>query len=274
MATGDATSELSTSKRRARNFAHRGASGRAPENTLLAFRSAFELGADAIECDVQLSADGEPVIIHDATLERTTTGRGTVAALTLAALRRLDAGASERIPTLQEVLDLCHAERKLVNLEVKAESLAEALAIAQVVGQAIEQGGHHTNTLVSSFWLPAVATLKKEHPTIRTATLHGGLRWRFFSMLRAARECRADAIHLHRALVSRRLVEAAHAAGLEVNVWTVDHPSTMLRLLSWGVDGIMTNYPEVLHRVLLIPGENGVQYSSKEKHVSGNQKPG
>jgi glycerophosphoryl diester phosphodiesterase len=259
MATGDATSGLSPAPRRARNFAHRGASGHAPENTLLAFHSAFELGADAIECDVQLSADGEPVILHDATLDRTTTGRGMVTALSLEALRRLDAGAGERIPTLQEVLELCRAEQKLVNLEVKAESLAEAFAIARVVGQAIEQGGHHANTLVSSFWLPAVAALKKEHPTIRTATLHGGLRWRFFSMLRAAHESGANAIHPQSALVSRRLVEAAHAAGLEVNVWTVDQPDTMLRLLSWGVDGIMSNYPEVLHRVLLILAQDSVQ---------------
>jgi glycerophosphoryl diester phosphodiesterase len=260
MTQGDATSELSSAKRHIRNFAHRGASGRAPENTLLAFRYAFELGADAIECDVRLSADGAPVILHDATLDRTTNGRGAVAALSLEALRQFDAGAGERIPTLQEVLDLCREAQKLVNLEVKAESPTQALAIARVVGQIVEQGRHQARTLVSSFWLPAIAALKRAHPTIHTATLHSGLRWRFFSMLRAARESGASAIHPHSVLVSRRRVEEAHAAGLEVNVWTVDSPKTMLRLLSWEVDGIMTNYPEVLRRALLIPGENRLQY--------------
>jgi glycerophosphoryl diester phosphodiesterase len=229
--------------------AHRGASGRAPENTLLAFRTAFELGADAIECDVQLSADGEPVILHDATLERTTNGHGALAALRLEELRWLDAGAGERIPTLQEVLALCRAAGKLVNLEVKADTLAQALAIAQVVGKAIEQGQQQELTLVSSFWLPAVAAIKSAYPTIRVATLHSGLRWRFFSMIRAARACGASAIHPHSTLVSRSVVQAAHAAGLEVNVWTVDRPQTMQRLRSWGVDGIMTNYPEVLRSV-------------------------
>lgn len=271
MAQADATRNRSPSARRPRNFAHRGASGRAPENTLLAFRYAFELGADAIECDVQLSADGFPVILHDATLDRTTNGRGPVAARSLEELRRLDAGAGERIPTLQEVLDLCREAGKLVNLEVKADSLAEAQAIARVVGQALEQGQHHERALVSSFWLPGVAALKQAYPTIRTATLHGGLRWRFLSMLRAAQECGANAIHPQSALVSRGLVEAAHAAGLEVNVWTVDQPKTMQRLLSWGVDGIMTNYPEVLRRVLLIPGEDGVQYAAKEVRTSENE---
>ncbi len=269
----DASTVLSAPKRRARNFAHRGASGRAPENTLLAFRYAFELGADAIECDVQLSADGEPVILHDATVDRTTNGRGAVAALSLEKLRQLDAGAGEPIPTLQEVLELCREAGKLVNLEVKAETLAQAQAIARVVGQAIERGQHHERVLVSSFWLPAVAALKQAHPAIRIATLHGGLRWRFFSMLRAARASGADAIHPQSALVSRGLVEAAHTAGLEVNVWTVDQPKTMRRLLSWGVDGIMTNYPEVLRQVLLIPGENGVQYASKASGISDEEEP-
>jgi glycerophosphoryl diester phosphodiesterase len=259
MAQGDAARGYTATQRRPRNFAHRGASGRAPENTLLAFRYAFELGADAIECDVQLSADGAPIILHDATLERTTTGRGAAAALSLEELRQLDAGAGERIPTLQEVLDLCREAEKLVNLEIKAERLAQAEAIARVVGQVIEQGRHQARVLVSSFWLPVVAALKSAYPDIRTATLHGGLRWRFLNMLRAARESRASAIHPHSALVSRRLVEEAHAAGLEVNVWTVDQPKMMLRLLSWGVDGIMTNYPDVLRGALLIPGENGVQ---------------
>lgn len=225
-------------------FAHRGASGRSPENTLLAFRYAFELGADAIECDVQLSADGAPVIIHDATVDRTTNGTGTVVQLSLERLRQLDAGAGEQIPQLREVLALCRERRKLVNLEVKADSLEQAERIAQVVGEALESGGYGDLALVSSFWLPALTSLKSAHPHLRTATLHSGARWRLLNMITAARATGADAIHPDVRLTSRVLVENAHAAGLQVNVWTVDQPKQMKRLASWGVDGIMTNYPE------------------------------
>lgn len=227
-------------------FAHRGASGRSPENTLLAFRYAFELGADAIECDVQLSADGAPVIIHDATVDRTTNGTGAVAQLSLERLRQLDAGAGEQIPELHEVLALCRERRKLVNLEVKADSLEQAERIAQVVGEALEAGGYGDLALVSSFWLPALTGLKSAHPHLRTATLHSGARWRLLNMITAARATGADAIHPDVRLTSRVLVENAHAAGLQVNVWTVDQPKQMKRLASWGVDGIMTNYPERL----------------------------
>lgn len=225
-------------------FAHRGASGRSPENTMLAFRYAFELGADAIECDVQLSADGAPVIIHDATVDRTTNGSGAVAELSLERLRQLDAGAGEPIPELHEVLTLCREQGKLVNLEIKAETLEQAQRVAQVVGAVLESGGYHDLALVSSFWLPVLTSLKSAHPQIRTATLHSGIRWRWLNMITAARTTGADAIHPDVRLTSRALVQAAHAAGLHVNVWTVDQPRLMHKLVSWGVDGIMTNYPE------------------------------
>jgi glycerophosphoryl diester phosphodiesterase len=235
-------------QRTMRCFAHRGASGHAPENTLLAFRYAFELGADAIECDVQLSADGAPVIIHDATVDRTTNDTGVVAQLSLEHLRQLDAGAGEQIPVLREVLSLCRERGKLVNLEIKAETLEEAQRTALVVGEALETGGYHDLALVSSFWLPVLTSLKSDHPQLRTATLHSGARWRLLNMITAARANGADAIHPDVRLVSRPLVENAHAAGLEVNVWTVDQPRLMQRLASWGVDGIMTNYPERMVR--------------------------
>ncbi len=235
-------------QRRVICFAHRGASGHSPENTLLAFRYAFQLGADAIECDVQLSAEGAPVIIHDATVDRTTNGTGVVAQLSLAALRQLDAGAGERIPELHEVLELCRSEGKLVNLEIKADTEEEADKTARVVAEALESGGYLDLALVSSFWLRILTTLKNAHPQIRTGTLHSGLRWRLLNIITAARATGADAIHPHVALTSRALVQAAHAVGLQVNPWTVDAPKDIKRLISWGVDGIMTNHPDRLGR--------------------------
>ncbi|HEY7349005.1 MAG TPA: glycerophosphodiester phosphodiesterase family protein [Ktedonobacterales bacterium] len=238
------SSAIFTIQRHITCFAHRGASGRSPENTLLAFRYAFELGADAIECDVQLSADGAPVIIHDSTVDRTTNGSGVVDQLSLEELRRLDAGAGEQIPELRETLALCREKGKLVNLEIKADRLEQAQRIAQVVGAALESGGYEELALVSSFWLPALTGLKSAHPQIHTATLHSGTRWRLMNMITAARATGADAIHPDTRLTSRALVENAHTAGLQINVWTVDQPRRMQRLASWGVDGIMTNYPE------------------------------
>ncbi len=229
-------------------FAHRGASGHSPENTMLAFRYAFELGADAIECDVQLSADGVPVIIHDSTVERTTNGSGLVAALSLDELRRLDAGAGEQIPELADVLALCRERGKQVNLEIKADTLEQAQRVAEVVGEALESGGYADLALVSSFWLPVLPALKSAYPHLRTATLHSGMRWRLLNMVTAARANGADALHPDVRLTSRALVESAHAAGLQVNVWTVDDPRTIQRLASWGVDGIFTNFPELMQK--------------------------
>ena len=242
--------DLASAPRRVRCIAHRGASGRSPENTLLAFRYAFELGADAVECDVQLSADGVPIIIHDATVDRTTNGQGRVDQLSFEELRRLDAGAGEHIPTLQETLDLCREAGKHVNLELKGETLEQTNHIGQVVGEALESGDDEEMVLISSFWLPAVTRFKGEHPQFRTGTLHSGSRWRFSNMLTFARAAGADAIHPHVRLTSRALVEAAHAAGLEVNVWTVDQPKAIARLASWGVDSIMTNYPDRVRAAL------------------------
>jgi glycerophosphoryl diester phosphodiesterase len=225
-------------------FAHRGASGHSPENTLLAFRYAFELGADGIECDVQLSADGAPVIIHDSTVDRTTNGSGLVAELPLERLRELDAGAGEQIPELHEALALCRERNKLINLEVKADTVEQAEEVAKVVGKALELGGYEDLALVSSFWHPPLLGLRGAYPQLRTATLHSGARWRLLNMITAARVVGADAIHPDIRLMSRALVERAHQEGLQVNVWTVDQPKDMRKLTAWGADGLFTNYPE------------------------------
>ncbi|HUY80082.1 MAG TPA: glycerophosphodiester phosphodiesterase family protein, partial [Ktedonobacterales bacterium] len=123
-------------------YGHRGARGHAPENTLLAFELAFDLGADGIECDAQRSADGELVIIHDGTLNRTTDGRGPVVALSLEALRALDAGRAwrlpQRIPTLDETLALTRRRGGALNLEIKGESVAESVATAETVATVLQ----------------------------------------------------------------------------------------------------------------------------------------
>jgi glycerophosphoryl diester phosphodiesterase len=159
--------------------AHRGASAEGPENTLAAFRLALEQGAPAVECDVHLSADGFPVVIHDETVDRTTNGKGAVAALTRAALRRLDAGswrgnrfAGEPIPTLEETLDLCAGRARLF-IELKAgRAQEERVRLVDVTLEAVA-GAPRTEVAVISFDPEVVALVARRRPDLPLGLLWG-----------------------------------------------------------------------------------------------------
>ena len=237
-------------RRRVVCYAHRGARGHAPENTLLAFDLAFDLGADGIECDVQRSRDGELVIIHDGAVNRTTNGVGAVAALSFAELRALDAGVRwripQRIPTLAETVDLVRRRGGLLNLEIKGETVAEAIGTAEAVEpvlRALEES-FRERLLVSSFAHPAVARLKERLPWLRVAALYSGREWQRRDMLAPALAMGAEAIHPGVGLTTAELVAQAHAKGLRVNVWTANRRATIRKLLTWGVDGLFSDYPE------------------------------
>lgn len=242
-------------------FAHRGARAHAPENTLMAFDLAFDLGAEAIECDVRRTRDGALVIFHDATLQRTTDGVGPIAARTSAELRTLDAGhrwrVRQRVPTLDETLALVFARERAINLELKAESEPESLATAEAVALALGalSTERRAQVLVSSFTLAAVAHIASLVPGLRVAALYGERVWRGRDLLAPAMELGAEAIHPQVDLVTPTLVRAAHAAGLHVNVWTANRWTTLARLLDWGVDGVFSDYPErvIIARARLAP---------------------
>jgi glycerophosphoryl diester phosphodiesterase len=231
-------------------YAHRGARGHAPENTLLAFELAFDLGADGIECDVQRSRDGQLVILHDGTVNRTTNGAGLVAAKPFAELRALNAGRRwgipQRIPTLAETLEVIWRRGGTLNLEIKGESEAEAVGTAEVVAPVLAalDDAQRECILVSSFTHPAVAALKRHVPSPRVAVLYGDREWRKRDMVTTARELGAEAIHPGVSLVTPEVVRQAHHAGLRVNVWTANRWSTIARLIGWGVDGLFSDYPE------------------------------
>ena len=231
-------------------YAHRGARGHAPENTLLAFDLAFDLGADGIECDVQRSRDGELVIIHDGTVNRTTNGVGAVAALSFAELRALDAGYTrripQRIPTLVETLDLVRRRGGALNLEVKGETETEAMGTAEAVEPVLRglEEPLRARLLVSSFAHPAVARLKERLPWLRVAALYGGREWQKRDMLAPALAMGAEAIHPGVGLTTADLITQAHAQGLRVNVWTANRRATIRKLILWGVDGLFSDYPE------------------------------
>ncbi len=228
-------------------IAHRGASASYPENTLRAFVAAVEAGADMCEFDVRMTRDGEVVVIHDATVKRTTGGRGTVAAMGLAALRRLDAGArfgarfrGERIPTLDEVAATLGG-RCGMDIELKAVGLERS--VCEIVrGHGVLDG-----TVVSSFDWDQLKVVGEAEPRMRLALLASVAP---AALLDAAAAMRAYAIAPRFDLVRSELCAEAHRRGLKVLTWTVDRRPAMRLLISAGVDGIMTNCPERLRRIL------------------------
>jgi glycerophosphoryl diester phosphodiesterase len=226
-------------------WAHRGASARAPENTLAAFFAAGEDGADGIELDIHLSRDGVPVVIHDDTLTRTTDGAGAVASFSCAELRRLDAGSwfadefsGEGIPRLDDVLALFGGVLQL-NLEVKDAAAGEAV-LARL------DDSLKTSVVVSSFNVALLRRLRRADGEVRLAVLCGVRNWR--PALQAAVELKASAFHPAATIVSQPLFELCRRERLPVSVWTVDDPVAARRLCRLGAAGLFTNRPGALGR--------------------------
>ena len=235
------------------NIAHRGASALAPENTMAAFAMAVELGADAIELDLHVSRDGELVVIHDNTLDRTTDGEGPVHARSLQELKRLDAGrwfgesfAGQRIPTLAEVLDRFSGKVPLA-LEIKAGS-AFFRGIEERVVSVLREHQVISQVAVASFDHHALLRLKDLEPCLRTAALLVG---RPMSMSAVAGPSKTDAMALEFSLVTKTEVDACRAAGLQLVVWVVNEPAQMRHFIDLGVDGIITDSPDLLRQVLI-----------------------
>ncbi|MCC6765991.1 MAG: glycerophosphodiester phosphodiesterase [Deltaproteobacteria bacterium] len=229
-------------------IAHRGASGRAPENTHAAFAAALALGAEAIELDCQLTADGELVVIHDETLDRTTEGHGPVGDRTWDELARLDAGgwfdpcyAGERIPRLADVLVQLR-DRVLLNVEIK--SARDVGTIEAKLAALVAHADAAEWVVVSSFHWDALRNLRAAAPWARLGVLcdadprRGGLA--------LAAELRCEVVIPGRRWIDPGVVEEAHARGLDVWVWTVNEPGEMRRLLALGVDGLFSDWPERL----------------------------
>jgi glycerophosphoryl diester phosphodiesterase len=238
-------------------FAHRGASAEAPENTLPAFRLAVEQGADGLELDVTLSADGVPMVIHDDTLDRTTTGRGPVSGQPLAALQALDAGypakfgarfAGTRLSTLAEVFQAL-APPALINVEIKHDR-SPGLELAARVVEAIRAHHMSERVIVSSFQRSSLARVKQRAPELPVGLLYAngplGPRWAHWL---GGRKLPREADHPSALWLGSAGIGWCHQHGLRVNTWTVDDPAAMRRLIAAGVDGLITNVPAVAVRV-------------------------
>jgi len=235
-------------------WAHRGASALAPENTLAAFQEAESAGADGLELDIHLSREGVPVVIHDETLDRTTSGRGNVDRHSLPVLRRLDAGAwfsprfsGERVPTLRETLDWA-GERLRMNVEIKTAGAGRA--VLEVL-----RDHPRSRVLVSSFDHRLLVELEKAFPGLPLGFLSESRFWRR-GMKRAA-AAGAESFHPRRDRVSRQMIAACHRHGLQVHSWTVDDPRQARTLIRMGIDGLFTNDPARLRAELGRPGPGG-----------------
>ena len=226
------------------NWAHRGASGNAPENTLAAFRTAVALRADGIECDVRAGRDGVPVIFHDPTLKRIAGRPDRISDLSLAQIKAIDAGrwfssrfSNETIPTLEETLAAIPASVRL-NLEIKSACIPAV--IEQVVAMRSEN-----RVILSAFDHHLLHEARRLHVTIALGVLVHREPWD--RVIRTARRLHAVSLNVPRHRVSAASVARAHRAGLEVHCYTVDEPDGMMRMIALGVDGLFTNYPDRLH---------------------------
>ena len=255
----------STQARVVRTAAHRGASAVAPENTLAAVRRAISLGTDLIELDVQRSKDGALVLLHDSTLTRTTNvrqvfpGRGPwlVREFTLEEIQRLDAGrwkspdfAGERVPTLEEAIQVVRPSRAGLQLELKATAslpgmVPELVVALRAISGYVDSAARTRRLVVQSFDHESMRRHKELEPSVPVGLLGAPARSRL-PMLSTW----ADQVNPAHRRVDASYVSAVHDQGMECLVWTVNREPAMRRALDMGVDGVITDHPDLLRRVL------------------------
>lgn len=228
-------------------FAHRGFSGLYPENTMLAFRKAAEVGCDGIELDVQLTKDGVIVIMHDETIDRTTNGKGNLRDYTYEELCAFDCCGKftgmydfQRIPTLQEYLEWVKDTGLLTNIELK-NSVYYYENLEEKVIDMVRELGMEDRVIFSSFNLVSVTKCKRMIPEIPMGFLS---ETRVDNMGAFAKEYQVEYYHPDKSYLTENQVEDCHRKGIGVNVWTVNKKTDMERMAEWKVDGIFTNYPD------------------------------
>ncbi|MBS4534920.1 glycerophosphodiester phosphodiesterase [Clostridium sp. D2Q-14] len=229
-------------------YAHRGASGYAPENTMAAFKRAIELGADGIELDVQMSKDKKLVVCHDEKVDRTTNGKGYIKNIYLKNLKLLDAGykfsgdfIGERIPTLEEVIELIKNNKMILNIELK-NNVIEYEGIEDVVIQMIKKYNVEDRTILSSFNFESIKRVKLIDPSIKTGILYMK---RLKDPIKIAKKLEVDAIHPSYKRINKSLMFKAKINRIKVNTFTVNNREYMEKLSKFKVNGIITDYPDI-----------------------------
>lgn len=233
-------------------WAHRGASGYAPENTIPAFELALEQGAEAFELDVQLTRDDQVVVIHDETLERTTNGTGWVADHSLEDLRRLDASyghekfAGTPMPTLEEVFALVKDTTTRLNLELKNSRMAYKGLEERVLGL-IQGHDMADRVIISTFNHYSLRHLVALGATQPLGALYSEPLWKPWAY---ATRLGATALHPSMAATRRKIIDKSHEHGLAVHVWTVNEPDDLKKMIRLGVDAVITNYPNLARSLI------------------------
>jgi glycerophosphoryl diester phosphodiesterase len=253
-----ATSEMLTMQQQQQivNVAHRGASGHAPENTLSAFDKALEMKADYIEIDVQMTQDGELVVIHDTTVDRTTNGTGAVGDYTLNEIQQLDAGswfgeefAGERIPTFEEIID---RYRGKIGILIELKSPEQYPGVEEKVAEALMQRNmykpNNSKIIIQSFNHESVQRSKELLPNIPHGVL-AGLTWADITDEQLAQFATyADYFNPNMNIVTDELVDRVHFAGMKIFPYTVRAQEQADNLFKLGVDGIVTDFPEYVYK--------------------------
>lgn len=246
-------------------YAHRGGAALRPENTIEAFDHGIACGAEGLEFDVHLSRDGVVVIHHDDTLERTTSGRGRVADHTADELARLDAahafgdaaggfpyrGRGIGVPRLDDVLRRYPSAPLIIELKVAGEALARRVV------ETVQSAGAMGRVAIGSFFPDALQAVRRLEPAIATGAAKEETRWALYRSwvglgigATPYREFQVPEWAGRTPIVTRRFVTAAHRAGIPVKVWTVNGADDMRRLVSLGVDGLITDRPDVARQVV------------------------
>ncbi len=242
-------------------IAHRGACSLAPENTLAAIQTAIALGVKFIEIDVRMTKDGEIILIHDESVSRTTNGKGAVNEHSLSEIKKLDAGSwfhesfkNERIPTLNEVLDIIDSNTTLI-IEIKEDSRNMARMIGNII-RIVKKNLSHQKIFLKSFDTRILDRIRKHLPEVPLIYVYG-IRIPFLNFSIGSRvsfqdlfSLNVDYLQPHSLLLSEDFVREAQANGYKIIAWDVDGENKMKRMLEIGVDAIETDHPDLLQKII------------------------
>lgn len=235
------------------NFAHRGASKYFPENTILSLKEGIKSGANGLEIDVHKTKDNKLVVIHDEDIQRTFKGKGLVKDMTLEELRNFKCRNKNfednlecRIPTLEEVLDLIRDINIVLNIELKTDEIHYE-GIEKDVIELVNRYGLKKKIILSSFNHESIRICREIDSEIETGLLYYK---KIENVVQYAKEFGANAIHPDLRLVSEEIIREANENNIKVNIYTVNSPIYMRKLIEAGANGIFTDYPDLLNEII------------------------
>jgi glycerophosphoryl diester phosphodiesterase len=219
---------------------HRGAKAHAPENTILGFKKGAKSGANAIEFDVRFTKDNTPVVIHDATVDRTTNGKGKVSSFTLAQIKKLNAGEGEKIPTLKEALLFCKKQKITPLVELKEKKHTK------IIADTIKQT--KTQPIVLSFYPEALKKFKIHSPNTETAFLFSNKIKNIPGFMKLGKVLKANWLFGRKDIADKKLIETAHKWKFKIAVWVCNTKKEISEFRKLGVDGIASDKPELFKK--------------------------